>query len=100
MRHSALALALAGLSLAGLACTSSSDEGVTGIVVDVQGDLEDVERFTLLVEGERIEFETASDADYAFPVAHLRDHLRSGEPVQVRWDGRDDRRIATFIDDG
>jgi hypothetical protein len=100
MRPSTRAVTLAALALMGAACASSSEEGVTGIVVDVQGDLDNVEQFTVLVEGEQMVFETTTDADYAFPAAHLRDHLRSGEPVQVRWEQEDDRRVAVFIDDG
>lgn len=92
----ALALVLA-LSLS--ACSASSGEEATGIVVDVEGELEDIDRFTILVGGERMAFETSEDGNYAFPLGHLRDHLRSGEPVVVRWEERGDRLVATFIDD-
>lgn len=93
-----LALALTS-TLVAVACGSSTEDGVTGIVVDVQGELDDVEQFTVLVDGERMVLETTPEADYAFPVAHLREHLRSGAPVLVRWEEQGDRRIATFIDD-
>lgn len=80
-------------------CTSTSPNEATGIVVDVQGELEQVEEFTVLVDGERMVFQPAADGDYAFPLGHLRDHLRSGEPVTVRWEEDGDSQVATFIDD-
>lgn len=95
----AISLVLAFLAVWLGACTTYSDEEATGIVVDVQGDLEDIDRFTVLVDGEKMVFEPRPDGDYAFPLGHLRDHLRSGEPVLVRWEEDGDRIVATFIDD-
>lgn len=94
-------LALASLFLILLvACgADATGEEATGIVVDVQGELEEIDIFTVLIDGERITFETSPGADYSFPLGHLRDHLRSGEPVVVRWETEGDRRVATFIDD-
>lgn len=95
----AISLALAFLALSLSACTASSGDEATGIVVDVQGDLEDIERFTVLVDGEEMVFEPSPAGEYAFPLGHLRDHLRSGEPVLVRWEEDGDRMVAMFIDD-
>lgn len=92
------AAALLLVALAG--CAPSPTGEAVGIVVDVQGDLDEIERFTVLVDGERLDFETAPGGDYAFPVTHLRDHLRSGEPVRVGWDEEEGRRVATFLADG
>lgn len=99
MRRTAIRLLVLMAILSG-ACGPTSGEEVTGIVVDVRGDLEDIEQFTVLANGERMEFGTTSDGDYSFGLGHLRDHLRSGEPVVVRWEERGDRLVATFIDDG
>lgn len=93
-----LALTLV-LALSVSACSTYSGEEATGIVVDVQGDLENIEQFTVLVDGEEMVFEPGPEGDYAFPLGHLRDHLRSGEPVLVRWEVDGDRMVATFIDD-
>lgn len=93
----AVALALGALSM--VACTGYDGEEATGIVVDVQGELEDIEQFTVLVDGEEMVFQPSPDGDYAFPLGHLRDHLRSGEPVLVRWEEEGDGLVVTFIDD-
>lgn len=89
------------LVLLGGACGAAGEEEnqATGIVVDVRGDLQEVDSFTVLVEGERVDFQVAPDGDFAFPLVHLRDHLRSGEPVVVRWEEDGARRVATFVDD-
>lgn len=94
-------LALASVFLLVLAACGAhaSGEEATGIVVDVQGELEEIDTFTVLIDGEQVTFETSPDADYAFPLGHLRDHLRSGEPVVVRWETEGERRVATSIDD-
>lgn len=81
-------------------CSSPPEDAVRGIVVDVQGDLTSVDRFTVLVDGEQMVFEPADDGDFAFPLGHLRDHLRGGEPVVVGWEEEGDRLVATFLDDG
>ena len=82
------------------ACSSAPSDAMRGIVVDVVGDLDTVESFTVLVDGERVEFTPAADGEFAFPLGHLRDHLRSGEPVVVGWELVDDEFVATFVDDG
>lgn len=97
-RKANLTLVVIALVIGACASTPGGDEA-TGIVVDVQGGLEEVDQFTVLVDGEGMVFEPSPDGDYAFPLSHLRDHLRSGEPVRVRWEERDDRRVATFLDD-
>jgi hypothetical protein len=85
-----------GLVLA--ACSGSGT--ITGIVVDVTGDLTDVESFTVLTDGERHTYTLLPGADYAFPPGHLRDHLRSGDPVRVGWEERDGTRVALSLEDG
>lgn len=82
------------------ACSQTPAGTQTGLVVDVTGTLDDVESFTVLIEGEEVALVPANDGDYAFALGHLRDHLRSGEPVAVRWEEREGDLVATFIDDG
>ena len=88
------------LLVAFVACSSPPEDAMRGIVVEVTGDLNDVEAFTVLVDGERVEFLPSPDGGYAFPLSHLQDHLRSGEPVLVGWDLVDGEYIATSINDG
>ena len=89
---------LAGLLLI-VACTQSSGT-VIGTVVAVDGDLSEVRSFTLLVAGEQMTFEPVADGVYAYPLAHLREHLRDGTPVRVGWERRDGTLAATSLDDG
>lgn len=84
------------------ACSGSSpDSGtVSGIVTDVEGELNDVEAFTVLAEDEqRYTFRLHPEAEFAFPPGHLRDHLRSGDPVRVGWEESGGERLAVSLDD-
>jgi hypothetical protein len=88
---------LAGLLL--VACSAGSGT-VTGVVVDVEGNLTDVTGFTLLVEGEQMTFVPAGDGVFAFPLTHLREHLRDQEPVRVGWERREGTLVAVLVQDG
>lgn len=90
---------LLALSFTLLACAPPTSGTVQGIVVEVEGDLSSVTAFTVLVEGDRVRFEPSPAGDFAFPLSHLRDHLRSGEPILVGWELDGERRIAIFLDD-
>lgn len=93
-------LAAVALIVALTAACSTDSGTVRGVVIDVTGDLEAITEFTVLVEGDPIVFFPSSTGDYAFPLSHLRDHLRSGEPVLIGYEVVDGRRVATFLDDG
>ena len=54
-----------------------------GVVTSVDGTLEDVTSFVVLVEGSELEFTPTGDGEYDFPLSHLREHQRTGEPVLV-----------------
>lgn len=75
---------------------------LTGVVVDVDGDLEGVERFTLLTDdGTRIVFFVTDETTFhGGPLSHLREHITSGEPVRVGYEKRDTRYVALSISDG
>jgi hypothetical protein len=73
---------------------------VMGVVTAVDGDLLVVRSFTLLVEGESMTFVPAEDGDFAYPLTHLRDHLRDGTPIRVSWERQTDHLRAVKIDDG
>lgn len=66
-----------------LAACSGGGGSVTGLVVEVEGDLEVVRSFTVDVDGIEYRFVPVSDVDYGFPLPHLREHLRVAEPVTV-----------------
>lgn len=89
---------IAGAALA-LVLLPSDNGQVTGIVTAVDGDLTTVRSFEVLSDGERVTFEPSPDGDFAFPLAHLRDHLRTGEPVAVEYEWVDGVLMATRVTD-
>jgi hypothetical protein len=72
---------------------------VIGTVVAVDGDLSIVRSFTVLVEGEQMTFVPVAEGVYAYPLAHLRDHLRDGAPIRIGWERRGEDLVAVFVDD-
>lgn len=93
------ALAL-GLAVVAMAACSQTTGTVRGIVTSVDGDLEDVTSFTILVEGSPITFVPVEGGDYDFPLSHLREHQRTGEPVFVDWELVGTVRYALSLADG
>ena len=93
LRIAALVLLLA------TACAQTSGT-VIGTVIKVDGDLTAVQSFTLLVEGDEMVFVPTDEGVYAYPLPHLRDHLRDGTPVRVGWERRGDQLVATSLEDG
>ncbi|MGH8912286.1 MAG: hypothetical protein ACRDVD_07215 [Acidimicrobiia bacterium] len=83
-----------------VACSPQTSGTMRGVVVEVGGELAAIEDFTVLVEGEPVKFLPTPDGDYAFPLSHLQEHLRTGEPVLVGWETVDGTRLATSIEDG
>ena len=80
-------------------CASSEQGTVEGLVTAVEGDLTTVKGFSVLVEGEQRQFVPAEDGEFAFPLPHLGEHLRSGDPVVVFWEHRDGTDYAVRLDD-
>jgi len=66
-----------------LASCAGSGNTVTGSIVEVSGDLLQVDSFTVLSEGVAHMFVPEEGATFSIPLPHLRDHLRSGEAVEV-----------------
>ena len=83
-----------------VACSPQTSGTMRGIVVEVGGELAAVEDFTVLVEGEPVTFLATPDGDYTFPLSHLQEHLRTGEPVLVGWESVEGTRLATSLEDG
>ena len=82
-----------------LALLPSESGQLTGIVIAVDGDLTTVGTFEVLSDGDRFVFEPSPDGDFAFPLSHLRDHLRSGEPVAVEYERVDGVLLAMRVSD-
>lgn len=93
----ALSLSLALVAIVGCSQTTGT---ARGIVTAVDGDLEKVTSFTLLIEGSPITFLPVEDGDYDFPLSHLHEHQRTGEPVFVDWELVGTVRYALSLADG
>jgi hypothetical protein len=102
MRRLSLGLRVAVLAsavVALLACGQTSGT-LRGIVTSVEGDFADITTFTVLADGAEVELVPVEDGDYAFPLSHLREHQRTGEPVFVDWELIGTVRYALSLADG
>ncbi len=91
-------LTFTALVLVVTSCVGAS-KSVTGLVVGVDGDLTTVRSFTVQTEDGPLTFVPDPNGSFAFPLPHLGAHLRSGEPVRVVYEERDDTLIALQVDD-
>ena len=70
-----------------------------GIVVEVEGTITEVEGFLLrLSDGETVRLRPADGVlfhDNA-PIGHIRDHLRSGETIEVEFEVLDDGSAVAY----
>lgn len=96
-RLSILVIMLTAVMLLG--CTQPSGTA-QGVVTSVEGSLEEVTAFTVLVDGSELRFEPVDGGEYAFPLSHLREHQRTGEPVFVDWELIGTVRYALSLADG
>jgi hypothetical protein len=98
-RHRKAFLLLIVLLLA--ACAAQTSGTSRGIVLGVDGSLEEVTSFTVLVDGEEVTFAPVEGGDYDFPLSHLREHQRTGEPILVTWElDEEGNRKALALADG
>ncbi|HEX5672383.1 MAG TPA: hypothetical protein VFY46_06625 [Acidimicrobiia bacterium] len=91
-------LGLAALAM--VAACAQSGGTMVGIVIAVEGDLSAVTSFTILVEDDTFVFIPVEGGEYAFPLPHLREHLRDGTPVRVGWEQRGADLAAVSLEDG
>jgi hypothetical protein len=82
-----------------VACAQTSGTA-RGVITSVEGTIDDISAFTLLADGAEIRFATSDDADYGFPLSHLREHQRTGDPVFVEWEMVGTVRYALSVIDG
>ena len=80
---------LAVLLLILTAACGGGREATRGVVVEVEGGIADVTGFLLLLpDGSRLRLQPAEGVLFHedASLGHLRDHLRSGEPVEVEFE--------------
>ncbi|MEE9177612.1 MAG: hypothetical protein V3U46_04235 [Acidimicrobiia bacterium] len=99
---------LVGVTLALTACAGAAADGteeaveVTGVVIDVQGNLQGTDSFTILIEdgSELVLVPTPGLLFEGGPLSHLRDHVLSGAKVKVVYTVEDDgAHIAIEVGD-
>jgi hypothetical protein len=84
-----------------LAVGCAQTEGTTiGVVTGVEGSLTEIVSFTVLSSGTEISFVPIEGTEYEFPLAHLREHQRTGELLVVDWELRDTFKYAISLTDG
>lgn len=82
-----------------MASCGGSGDNLTGSIIEVSGDLVQVDSFTVLSEGAAHTFVPQEGAKFSIPLPHLRDHLRSGEAVEVTYSEVDGVLIASNVVD-
>jgi hypothetical protein len=70
------------------------------VVTGVEGSLTEIVSFTVLSSGTEISFVPIEGKEYEFPLAHLREHQRTGELLVVDWELRDTFKYAISLTDG
>jgi hypothetical protein len=110
MRRIVLALACCALLLAA-ACggddepaagadASGAPDNLTGVILAVDSEgLQDVTSFTLKDGNSEFEIFIDENVDYGFDLGHLREHLRTGDPVHVPVHEIDGKLYAAAIED-
>ncbi len=91
-----------GLSAcAGGGDTSPERERVVGVVTSVQGDLSGIEKFeVLLSDGTTLDVIPAPGLLFeGGPLTHVRDHLRTGEPIWLSIDRGSGSAVAYEVGD-
>ena len=77
---------------------ANAPSSVTGAVLDVESEsIQEVTGFTVKDGDETYEVLIADDIDYGFDLGHLREHLRTGDPVTVTLDVREGKLYAVEI---
>lgn len=84
-----------------VACGGTTTDEVTGVIVSIDGDLTGIDGFDLATTDGTVSFETHPRFSFHDgPPSHLFDHLRSSEPITVRFERDGDRLVATSAGDG
>ena len=87
------------LLLVAIAACGGGRESVRGVVIEVEGGITDVSGFLLrLPDGSDLRLEPADGVlfhDNA-PIGHIRDHLLSGESIEVEYEILDDGSAVAY----
>jgi hypothetical protein len=97
-------LALAAILVGCSDDDSAGEEGTTvsGVVVDVQGGITELEQFDLVLEdGTRVTFvpEAGVLERAGFSPAHIREHSALVEPISVTYQEVDGQNIVVWVGD-
>ena len=90
---------LAALLVVVASCGVSGRPTARGVVVEVEGGIAEVNGFLLrLADGSDLRLQPAADILFhdSAPIGHIRDHLRSGEPVEVEYEVLDDGSAIAY----
>jgi hypothetical protein len=82
------------------ASVSGAPDNLTGVILAVDSEgLQDVNSFTLKDGTREFEIFIDDNVDYGFDLGHLREHLRTGDPVHVPLTVIDGKLYAAAIED-
>jgi hypothetical protein len=99
-----LSAALLAAALVAIAACGTTGQEVSGVVVEVTGDITTVEQFVLrLPDGTDQAFVPAPGITFhsGAAIGHLRDHMRSGQAIVIDYEILDDGTwVARHVDDG
>lgn len=90
---------LAVLMLVALASCGGGRQSVRGVVIEVEGGITDVSGFLLrLPDGSDLRLEPADGVLFhdSAPIGHIRDHLLSGESIEVEYEVLDDGTAVAY----
>jgi hypothetical protein len=91
------------LVLAVMAACAGPEDRVTGVVIEVDGTLEEVRSFTIVTgDGDRMTFRPGPGVDrfeHGAPLPHLTEHLRTGEPIRVTYEPGESHPVALIVED-
>jgi len=82
-----------------VSCGGGRDKA-RGVVIEVEGGITDITGFLLrLPDGRDLRLRPADGVLFHenAPLGHLRDHLRSGEPVEVEYEILDDGTAIAYV---
>lgn len=87
------------LVLVAVSCGGSARLSARGVIIEVEGGITEVNGFLLrLPDGSDLRLRPAEGVLFhdSAPIGHIRDHLRSGEPVEVEYEVLDDGSAVAY----
>lgn len=89
------------LAVAAGGCGDPHAPTQVGVVVAVDGELDDVSGFELVTgDGERLRFEIEPGGDFhGLGLGHLGEHLRTAVPIRVEYEEREGALVVVGLED-